>query len=364
MRQMILIVDDNRSNIKIAQTILEKEYRVGAALSGGKALQFLSLAIPDLILLDINMPDMDGFAVMEELKKNPEWREIPVIFLTADGNPHTEAKCFNMGAVDFISKPFVPEVIQNRINRTLELQLYKKNLEKAVRDQSMKILQQAEELARKQQELMAIQQEVIIGMANLIEERDDSTGGHIKRTSEYVELIARALREKGRFEYILDKEYIETLYKAAPMHDVGKIYIPDVILKKPGKLTNKEFEVMKKHAEQGGRVINSTMAKIEKQEFIDIAYDIATSHHEKWDGSGYPKGIKGQDIPLSARIMAVADVFDALVSRRCYKEPMDSQEAFAIIAEGSGTHFDPEIAAVFIELREEIEAILHSNCPL
>ncbi|QAT42536.1 HD domain-containing phosphohydrolase [Aminipila luticellarii] len=361
MQQMILIVDDNRSNIKIAQTILEKEYRVAAALSGKKAIQFLTLAVPDLILLDIYMPDMNGFEVMEELKLHKEWKDIPVIFLTANSEPKTEARCFQMGAVDFISKPFIPEVIKNRINRTLELQAYRKNLEDAVKNQSRKILQQARELAHKQQELMAIQQEVIIGMANLIEGRDGSTGGHIKRTSQYVELIARALKEKGIFSDILTEEYIENLCKAAPLHDIGKICISDVILQKPGKLTEEEFDIMKTHAERGGEVIRSTMAKIEKQEFIDIAFDIATYHHEKWNGQGYPKGLTGRDIPLSARIMAVADVFDALVSKRCYKEPMDSEEAFEIIKVSGGSHFDPEISNVFLELRDRVKEISRND---
>jgi len=176
-----------------------------------------------------------------------------------------------------------------------------------------------------------------------------------------VELIARALRSDGKFNDILSDEYIENLCKAAPMHDIGKICISDIILKKPGGLTEAEFDIMKQHAEQGGNVISSTMGKIEKKEFIDIAFDIATYHHEKWNGNGYPHGLKEEKIPLSARIMAVADVFDALVSKRCYKEAMDSEEAFRIIQESSGSHFDPEIAKVFIELRQNIEEILKND---
>jgi len=343
MQQMILIVDDNRSNIKIAQAILENEYRVG------------------LILLDISMPEMSGFEVMEQLQLHDEWKNIPVIFLTANVEPQIEAKCFKMGAVDFIAKPFVPEVIKNRINRTLELQEYRKNLEQFVKNQAQKILQQTEEIARKQQEIMDIQQQVIISMANLIEGRDGSTGGHIKRTSQYVELIAKALKNKGKFLDILNDEYIENLCKAAPMHDIGKICISDTILKKPGRLTEAEFDIMKHHAEEGGNIISSTMGKIEKKEFVDIAFDIATYHHEKWNGEGYPKGIKEEKIPLSARIMAVADVFDALVSKRCYKEAMNSEEAFNIIEASSGSHFDPEIAKAFIELREKIEEICRNE---
>lgn len=358
MQQMILIVDDNKANIKIAQTILENEYRVVAALSGEKALEFLSNAIPDLILLDINMPDMTGFDVMEELRFNDQWNSIPVIFLTASIEPHIEAKCFKLGAVDFICKPFVPEVIRNRINRTLELESYRKNLEEHVEKQSKKIVQQSKELAYKQQALMEIQQEVIISMANLIEGRDDNTGGHIKRTSQYVELIGKSLKEKGNFIEILSDEYIDNLYKAAPLHDIGKICISDTILKKPSRLTKEEFDIMKTHAKKGGQVIRSTMSKIEKEEFIDIAFDIATYHHEKWNGDGYPEGLKGEEIPLSARIMSVADVFDALISERCYKEALSINEAFKIIEKSCGNHFDPVIAREFINLRYKIEEIL------
>lgn len=361
MQQMILIVDDNKSNIKIAQNILENKYRIGAALSGKKALEFLSKVKPDLILLDICMPEMSGFEVMEKLKAHEVWKDIPVIFLTANVEPQIEAKCFNLGAVDFIPKPFIPEVISNRINRILELQLYRRNLEEAVKNQSEKIIQQAKELAHKQQELMNIQQEVIISMANLIEGRDGSTGGHIKRTSQYVELLARGLRNKGICLDILNEEYIDNLRKAAPMHDIGKICISDSILKKPGKLTEAEFEIMKEHAEQGGSIIRFTMGKIEKKEFIDIAFDIATYHHEKWNGEGYPKGLKEQEIPLSARIMAVADVFDALVSKRCYKEAMPVGNAFDIIEESSGKHFDPEIVKIFFKEHDKIEEILKNT---
>lgn len=358
MQHMILIVDDNKANIKIAQKILENEYRVAAAISGEKALKFLEHALPDLILLDINMPNMTGFEVMEKINLNSKWKTIPVMFLTANIEPQIEAKCFQLGAVDFIGKPFVPEVIRNRINRTLELKSYRKKLEISVEKQSQQIFQQAKELAEKQRELVDIQQEVIISMANLIEGRDDNTGGHIKRTSQYVELVAKALKEEDIFTEILKGEYIENLCKAAPLHDIGKICISDAILKKPGKLTREEFDIMKQHAKKGGQVIRSTMSKIEKKEFIDIAFDIATYHHEKWDGQGYPEGLKGEAIPLSARIMAIADVFDALISKRCYKEAMSIEKAFRIIEESNGTHFDPRIVKVFINLRKEIEAII------
>lgn len=361
MRQTILIVDDDKTNVKVAQSILERDYKVIAALSGERALKLLEQVIPDLLLLDISMPEMDGFQVMEELKASELWRGIPVIFLTGSVAPEVEARCFQIGAVDFIGKPFIPEVILNRINRTLELQQYRKSLEDAVQMQAQKILMQSAELQKKQQELMNLQQEVISSMANLIESRDGSTGGHIRRTSRYVQLIAEELHRKQIFPELNDEEYVENLYKAAALHDIGKIYISDMILQKPGKLSDSEFEVMKTHSAEGGRIIRQSIGNIEKKEFLEVAYDIATYHHEKWNGSGYPEGRKGKDIPLSARIMAVVDVFDALVSERCYKKTMPAEQAFHIIRISAGSHFDPQITETFLALRSQIEAIMEES---
>lgn len=217
---------------------------------------------------------------------------------------------------------------------------------------------QAEELQSHQQRVLTLQYKTIVGMANLIEGRDEDTGEHVKRTSWFVDRIARKLVEKGVYRDEIDDEFLENLWKAAPLHDIGKIKVPDAILKKPGKLTDEEFEIMKRHAAQGGQIVYETMDGIEERQYIEMAHDVAKYHHEKWNGTGYPEGLSGEAIPLCARIMAVADVFDALTSKRCYKPAMSIEKAFQIIEESSGSHLDPVVAEAFIELRLEVEQYL------
>lgn len=217
---------------------------------------------------------------------------------------------------------------------------------------------QAEELQSHQQRVMALQYRTIVGMANLIEGRDEDTGEHVKRTSWFVDRIARKLDEKGVYRDEIDDEFLENLWKAAPLHDIGKIKVPDAILKKPGKLTAEEFEIMKSHAAQGGQIVYETMDGIEERQYIEMAHDVAKYHHEKWNGTGYPEALSGETIPLCARIMAVADVFDALTSKRCYKPAMSIEEAFQVIEESAGSHFDPIVAEAFLELRPEVEQYL------
>lgn len=344
MKKTILVVDDDKTNLIIAERLLSEEYKVISVISGQQALKFLEKKKPDIILLDINMPDMNGFEVMRILQENEQWKKIPVIFLTADREADTEVQCLKMGAVDFVGKPFEPEIMKNRIKRTLEIEEYRKDLEGAVRRQTMKIDR--------------MQREVIISMANLIESRDGSTGEHVKRTSYYVNIIAEELGKRNIFTDIINERFLYNLEKAAPMHDIGKIKVPDYVLQKPGKLTDDEFEIMKKHAADGGQIIKETMCNIEEEDYMEVAYNVATYHHEKWNGKGYPSGLCGEQIPLEARIMAVADVFDALISKRCYKDAMPLDKAFDIIEESAGEHFDPQIAKIFIELRPEIEKSL------
>lgn len=220
---------------------------------------------------------------------------------------------------------------------------------------------QEEELKLHQQKVMDLQFSTIVGMANLIESRDGETGGHVKRTGKFVDLIVRRLAQDSEYMDRIDESYIDNLWKAAPLHDIGKIKIPDAILQKPGKLTAEEFEIMKMHAAEGGAIVNETMGEIEEPEYLEILHDMAKYHHEKWDGSGYPEGLSGEEIPLCARIMAIADVFDALVSKRCYKAAMTMDEAYKIIEESSGTHFDPVIAGVFLDLRPVVEEYVMQN---
>lgn len=347
MSKIILVVDDDRTNLIMAEKLLGKEYQIISVTSGEQALKFLSKKKPDLILLDINMPEMDGFEVMRRIKAEKEWEMIPVIFLTADRDADTEVECLEMGAVDFVGKPFEPEIMRNRIRRTLEIEEYRKDLEGVVRRQTAKIEK--------------IQREIIISLVNLIESRDGSTGQHVKRTSQYVEMIIEELQKRNMFDDVINEAYIYNVTKAAPMHDIGKIKIPDQVLQKPGKLTDEEFDIMKQHSLEGGKIIHTIMEKIEEKDYIEVAYNVATFHHEKWNGKGYPDGLSGEQIPLEARIMAVADVFDALISKRCYKDAMSLDKAFDIIEESRGEHFDPQIAQVFLELRPQIEAYLSAS---
>ena len=350
----ILVVDDDKMNLMMAKNLLSKKYRIVTVNSGKMALTYLERNIPDLMLLDLMMPEITGFDVMEKLNEKEEWKKIPVICLTADIDNATEVQCFEMGAIDFIVKPFSPAIMLSRVQRTLELESYKKDLEGAVKEQ-------AEEILKKNIKIMKIQREVIVSMANLIESRDGSTGEHVKRTAIFVKLIAQNLMENHMFEETFTKEYFENVCKAAPMHDIGKITVPDYILKSTGNLSDEEFKIMKNHSVEGGKIIRETLGKIEDQNYIDIAANMATYHHEKWDGSGYPEGRSGEDIPLCARIMAVADVFDALAFKRYYKDALSLDATFDIIEESCGTHFDPVVADALCNVRGKIEKMFESN---
>jgi len=343
MNEKILVVDDDSMNLRMAEFILNKShYMVTKASSGQEALDMLQQGTMDLILLDIEMPEMDGFELMKILQDSVEWRKIPVIFLTADRSAETEEKCFQVGAVDYIGKPFVPSIMAQRIKRTLELEAYRKSLEKMVEAQLQRITQ--------------LQQDIIITMANLIESRDGTTGEHVKRTSLYVARFLDVLIEKGIYNEELTNEYVDYIKKAAPMHDIGKITVSDLILQKAGRFTEEEYAIMKNHAKAGQILIRENMSSIVDKKFVEIASDIAAYHHEKWNGNGYPEGRKEYEIPLCARIVAVADIYDALVAKRQYKEGMSSEEAIAIMKKDRGITFEPVLFDIF---EENIEII---NC--
>ncbi len=352
MKNTILVVDDDKTNLALAQKILMPRYRIAASNSGRGALKYLENHRPELILLDINMPDMDGFEVMERIRLQEDTKTIPVIFLTADNLAETEIKCFQMGAMDFVAKPFVPDILLSRVDKTIELDQYRHNLEKMVKEQADKITEDARRISK-------IQDSVIVGMANLIESRDGSTGKHVKNTQMYVRMIADELRRRSLFEEELTEEYIEDLCKAAPLHDVGKIKIPDSILQKPGRLTPEEFDTMKKHTTHSSKIIQMIIGDVEDEHYVRIVEDIAMFHHERWDGTGYPAGLKADKIPLAARIMAVADVFDALYEERCYKPPVRPiEKIMQIMKDGRGTQFDPVIIDVFMEMLPMLKEVL------
>lgn len=351
-KDIILIVDDDSANLMLAHKILGEEFHVAAAKSGTAALQYLEKNIPALVLLDIKMPGMDGFETVRRMQEIKRLRFVPVIFLTADKDPETEKKCFQAGAVDFVTKPFVSDVLLSRVRRTLELEQYRKNLESIVEEQTQLLAERTDRISR-------MQDSVIVGMANLIENRDGSTGEHVKNTQTYVRMIVERLRRKGLFPEELDEAAAVNIIKAAPLHDIGKIRISDSILLKPGKLSPEEYGIMKQHSVFGLEVIQDIIMDVEDEAYICTAGEIALCHHERWDGCGYPRGLSGNMIPLGARIMAVADVFDALYAERCYKKPVRPVEkAMDIMLEGRGTQFDAVILDTFVELMPEIKRFL------
>lgn len=343
-RPTLLIVDDIPENLSVLGELLQEDYRIRAANSGRRALQIAhSTPIPDLILLDVMMPDMDGYEVLSALRAAPDTMDIPVIFVTAMDGTDDEEYGFRCGAVDYITKPIHPAIVQARIRTQLEL----KRARDLLRDQNNFL---EAEVARRMGENQLIQEASIHALARLAETRDPETGKHLRRTQEYVRTLATALRDHPRFSTYIKERGIDNLARSAPLHDIGKVGIPDHILLKPGKLTPEEWEIMKTHAELGCKAIEQAEADTEKPvEFLSIAKEIAHYHHEKWDGSGYPAGLAGNDIPISARLMALADVFDALICKRVYKPAFTLDEARSIIVEGSAHHFDPDIVKAFLD---------------
>lgn len=352
-RPTVLVVDDTPENLSLMAGLLRDHYRVLVANNGERALALAEgEQRPDAILLDVMMPGMDGFEVCRRLKRSERTRDVPVIFLTARSEVEDEQQGFDVGAVDYITKPISPPIVMARLRTHLTL--------KRVRD--LLIDQNAfleAEVQRRMRELAAVQDATIMAMASLAETRDNETGNHIRRTQHYVRALALAVRDHPRFKHALaDDREIEILYKSAPLHDIGKVGIPDRILLKPGPLTAEEFEIMKRHTTLGRDAILAAEALLNTPDsFLQRAREIAYSHQEKWDGSGYPEGLSGEAIPLSARLMAVADVYDALISRRVYKAPMSHQEAVKIIAEGRGSHFDPDLVDAFLHIADQFAAI-------
>ncbi len=359
----ILIVDDQPENLPILEAFLGGEYRVHAAQSGQEALAYLDGAgRADLILLDVVMPQLDGFEVCRRVKANPRLHDIPILFVTSLDSPADEAKGLSLGAEDFIHKPFSPPVVLARVRNQIKLRqltrlLKQRNvdLEGLVMERTQKILDQSEQLMRQKQDMIAAQSATITAFCSLAEARDNETGNHIRRTQNYVKALAEQLRDHPRFRPHLDDETILLLYKSAPLHDIGKVGVPDAILCKPGKLTPEEWTEMRRHAEYGRDAIAQAEGELGEQQggFLRYAREIAYGHHEKWDGSGYPQGTAGEAIPVSARLMAVADVYDALISKRVYKPAYTHERALAIIQQGRGRHFDPDVA----DALQAIEAI-------
>ncbi|WP_415895792.1 two-component system response regulator [Neptuniibacter sp. PT34_22] len=348
----VLVVDDTPDNLALMSALLKEHYRVKVSNSGSKALDIANSATPpDLILLDIMMPEMDGYEVCKRLKETANTAEIPIIFLTAKTESRDETKGLALGAVDYLTKPVNPEILMARVSNHLQLKAQKDFL--ADKNEFLE-----KEVRRRTQEVTMVQDVTILILASLAETRDSDTGNHIRRTQFYIRALAEKLRFLPKYSELLTDAYIDVLFKSAPLHDIGKVGIPDHILLKPGPFEDDEFEIMKSHTTLGKEAIEQAEAQLGVEvDFLKVAKEIAYSHQEKWDGSGYPEALKGEEIPLSARLMAIADVYDALISKRVYKNAMSHEQAVAIIEEGRGNHFDPELVDCFIEIKDDLLTI-------
>jgi len=336
MMNTIFIVDDSDTNLSMAESALEDQYRVLTMPSVTKMFSLLGKIIPDLILLDIEMPEMNGLDALKKLKSHEAWKNIPVIFLTGRTDETVEVHCFELGAVDFITKPFSAPVLLKRIKTHLDI-------DKAIRERSAQISR--------------LQYSIVSVLANVVESRDKISSGHIERTSEYVKILINEMKKRGVYSEETSEWDVEKISLSARMHDLGKISVTDLIVNKPGKLTNEEYEIMKTHVLEGERIIDEIIAQTGEGDYLHDAKMFAGFHHERWDGKGYPYGLKENDIPLHGRIMAIVDVYDAITSERTYKKAFTDEEAVQIIMDNAGTHYDPEIAKIFYDVKDHFKAV-------
>ena len=352
-KKLVILVDDNPTNLWIGKNVLSEKYRVVTVPSAEKLFKILENNFPAIILLDVDMPEMNGYDAIKILKSKDETKNIPVIFLTGRTESDDELTGLSLGAIDYITKPFQPSLLLKRIEvhllvelqqkilkeQATELQFFNENLQKMVEEKTQNVLD--------------LQSALLKTIAELVECRDDITGGHIERTQKGVKIMLDEIQSHGLYGKETMDWDAELLVQSCQLHDVGKISISDNILKKPGKLSEQEFEEMKKHADFGKQIIEKIESLAKESAFLNYAKIFAASHHEKWDGSGYPCGIKGNEIPLLGRIMAVADVYDALVSARPYKNAFSHEEAVRIICNGSETQFDPALVSLFVKAAEQ-----------
>ena len=343
----VVLVDDDYANLVNGKNVLKKQYEVFTVPSGEKLFELLGQIIPDIILLDIEMPNMSGYDVLRKLKLNPVSMEIPVIFLTARSDVGSELEGLSLGAIDYMAKPFSPPLLLKRVENHLasetqkkQLREYGENLAQMVKDQTRTIVE--------------LQNAILSVLATVVEYRDDETGAHVSRTQRYLRVLVDALSKSRFYNNEIDMWDVRLMLLSSQLHDVGKVAIPDAILLKPGKLTPEEFNVIKTHTVIGSRIIGGIEGELHEHQFIQYAGIMAVSHHERWDGSGYPYGLSKQDIPLQGRCMAIVDVYDALVSVRPYKKAFTHEEALGIIAESRETHFDPLVVDAFLDVADQI----------
>ena len=353
-KDLILIVDDIDINRIILREILQDDYDILEAASGKEALDILfpesskpRNPLPIAILLDVMMPGIDGFEVLERIKKNEITKNIPVLFITATDSEESESKGLTAGEADYLTKPFNYDIVRARVENHITLARYNHNLEQLV--------------AKKTAEVSKTYESTLEVLATIIEYRNLESGAHIRRTMLLTEAIIAKMQEMEKFDSVLGEFNIHSLIKASALHDIGKIGVPDGVLLKPGKLSEEEFDIMKTHTTIGSQVIDSIASTLpDSDNYLKYAKDICHYHHERWDGKGYPAGLKGEEIPLAARILSVVDVYDALVSPRCYKPPFSHEDSLKIILEGRGTQFDPEIVDLLVEVTDDFIQIEES----
>jgi len=347
VRTRILVVDADSGNLNSLETLLSSfGYEVVRATSGDEALAELKRKSPDIILLDVFIPKTDGFGIITQVKENGNVANAPLVLMTAKEETEERLKALEVGTDDFLTKPVDEAELRTRINSLQKVKAYNDQLSHYQEDLETEVARRTQELTKAFEKIKVASLDTVYRLSRAAEYKDEDTGAHVQRMSHYSSAIARKLG--------LDDEFIENILWAAPMHDVGKIGIPDRVLLKPGKLDSDEWVIMRQHTTIGAEILKDADA-----DFIKLAAEIALTHHEKWDGSGYPNGIKGSDIPLAGRIVALADVFDALTTERPYKEPFPLEKALAIIKEGEGSHFDPQIAEAFTLIEDEITAELN-----
>lgn len=351
----ILVVDDMPANLEILTTMLKEcGHRVRPLLDGRQALEAARLQTPDLILLDINMPGMDGYQVCATLKSDPKLAPVPVIFISANNEVFDKVTAFNLGGVDYITKPFQFEEVEARVESHLEIRRLQVQVETMNRSLQEQVRAQVKEISESQ---IA----TIVALAKISEYRDEDTGNHILRVQRYCKALAQRLSKDGTFGDQVDDAFVETIFHASALHDIGKVGIPDSILLKPGKHTPEEWEIMKTHAAIGARTLDTVLKTYPNSAFLKMGREIAQSHHERWDGSGYPEKLIGEAIPLSARILVIADQYDALRNKRPYKPAFDAAKTYSILVEGDGRsdpkHLDPRVLETFKAMSGEFEAI-------
>ncbi|MCL2720859.1 MAG: response regulator [Treponema sp.] len=339
----IFTVDDNHVNLLAAESALSEKYAVYTCSSASLMYEMLKNVTPDLILLDILMPEISGFDALKYLKSDKRYSGIPVIFLTSKNDPETEARGFEMGVADFISKPFSKAVLINRIKTQL-------NVEDIIQERNQMLRFRTERLVKLQNSMASV-------LATMVENRDKLTGHHVERTTKFIRILLNTMAEYGVYTREISDWNVELVASSARLHDIGKIVISDMILNKKGKLTDDEFERMKAHTSEGEKIIDRIIEDSGDGYFLQYAKSFAGSHHERWDGTGYPRALKGEEIPLQGRVMAIADVYDALVSERPYKKAYSHEEAVRIINESRGTHFDPELAEIFLKCEKDFSEV-------